>query len=95
MMTARFLLHLRDWEHQATSETVMTGGGGKPTVLRFKKTTENEDDLGWTIHDEFGYDPVLEARENTRKLTVREVSSSSSNAVAMDELSIRSEREVS
>ena len=78
-MTARFLLHLRDWEHQATSKSEFSHRGSGAEI-NFKKTTVCDDELddyrennngngnrnnsghGWSIHDEFGNDPVLEAR---------------------------------
>jgi len=72
-MTARFLLHLREWEHQATNMSELSCGW-RGTAMMFKKTTvrddndndENQNTLGhgpkWTVHDEFGNDPVLEAR---------------------------------
>ena len=73
-MTARFLLQLREWEHQATDTSKISRRGGE-FVINFKVPTAHEDedededendrvDCGqpWTIHDEFGNDPVLEAR---------------------------------
>jgi hypothetical protein len=71
-MTARFLLQLREWEHQATN----TSRRGSEFVINFKVPTVHDDDddededendrvdcgQPWTIHDEFGNDPVLEAR---------------------------------
>ena len=92
MMTARFLLHLRDWEHQASGAAFMSAEGGKRTLLRFNKTTENGNDLGWTINDEFGNDPVLEARENTRKLADQE--GSGSDVVVIDESTTHSEHNI-
>jgi len=72
-MTARFLLHLREWEHLATNMSELSCEW-RGTAMMFKKTTvrddnandQNQNALGhghrWTVHDEFGNDPVLEAR---------------------------------
>jgi len=83
MMTARFLLHLRDWESQSADKSDFSRSG-TGTEINFKKTTMGDDEFsnfrekeseggngngdgnnasgGWTIHSEFGNDPVLEAR---------------------------------
>lgn len=77
MMTARFLIHLREWEHKAAYMSEFSqGGSGLASVINFKKTTVHDEDDetengvdrvgGWTIHDEFGNDPVLEARMGYR-----------------------------
>ena len=73
-MTARFLLQLREWEHQATNASEVSRRGSR-FVINFKAPTVHDDedkdeeendhfDRGqpWTIHNEFGNDPVLEAR---------------------------------
>jgi len=64
-MTARFLLHLREWEDQSTNMSEISCEG-RGTVMNFKKNTVRDENFdhsrGWTIHDEFGNDPVLEAR---------------------------------
>jgi hypothetical protein len=72
-MTARFLLQLRKWEHQATNASEISRSGGE-FVINFKTPTVHDDDYDedendrfecgqpWTIYNEFGNDPVLEAR---------------------------------
>jgi len=73
-MTARFLLHLREWEHGAMNMSEFSRRGSD-FVINFKKTivhddNDDEEDESdrfehghrWTIHKEFGNDPVLEAR---------------------------------
>jgi len=74
-MTARFLLQLREWEHQATNTSEVSRRGSR-FVINFKVPTMHDDededveendhfDRGqpqWTIYNEFGNDPVLEAR---------------------------------
>ncbi|KAF8156564.1 hypothetical protein B0H34DRAFT_709679 [Crassisporium funariophilum] len=64
MMTARFLLHLREWEYKST-HSVHDGShhenyGGAP--IQFKRTERNS--THWSITDEFGEDPVLRAERN-------------------------------
>ena len=68
-MTARFLLQLREWEHQATNTSEVSHRGSE-FLINFKIPTVHDDDDDdesdhvdrWTIHNEFGNDPVLEAR---------------------------------
>jgi len=71
-MTARFLLQLREWEHQATNTSEISRRGSE-FVINFKVLTVHDDedeeendpfDRGQPriIHNEFGNDPVLEAR---------------------------------
>ncbi|KIM40793.1 hypothetical protein M413DRAFT_168192 [Hebeloma cylindrosporum] len=70
IMTARFLLQLREWEHQATNGTEASHREGG-FVINFKPGTEQDEDdenggldrgHRGMIHSEFGNDPVLEAK---------------------------------
>jgi len=67
-MTARFLLHLREWDHRMSNPEAdqwdIPGGGegGHRSAIQFKKselcTTR------WTINDVFGDDPLLKPVES-------------------------------
>ncbi|KIM35944.1 hypothetical protein M413DRAFT_449480 [Hebeloma cylindrosporum] len=65
LMTARFLLHLREWDHRIykseTDEWLTRGGGGgggDHVPIQFKKT-EPTNTTQWTINDVLGDDPLL------------------------------------
>jgi len=60
LMTARFLLHLREWDHRISNlqtDQWHTRGGGNHGSIQFKKhepgTTQ------WTVSNMLGDDPLL------------------------------------
>lgn len=60
LMTARFLLHLREWDHRiSNSQTDQwhTRGGGDQGPIQFKKREPST--TQWTINDVLGDDPLL------------------------------------
>jgi hypothetical protein len=61
-MTARFLLHLREWDHRMSDpETDQWNTHGRRddhnTAIRFKKSEPHS--TQWTINDVLGDDPLL------------------------------------
>ena len=60
-MTARFLLHLREWDHHMTNEETdqwdTRGGVGNLGTIRFKKFEPHT--AKWTINDALDDDPLL------------------------------------
>jgi len=64
-MTARFLLHLREWDHRIsntdTDQWNTREGGGDYGTIRFKKTERHT--TQWSINDILGDDPLLKPVE--------------------------------
>ena len=62
LMTARFLLHLREWDRQMsnpeTGQSDIPGGDG----IQFKKSEPRT--TRWTINDVLGDDPLLKPVES-------------------------------
>jgi hypothetical protein len=62
-MTARFLLHLREWDHRMSNLETETdqwnthGRGGDNEAIRFKKSEPRV--TQWTINDVLADDPLL------------------------------------
>ncbi|KDR68338.1 hypothetical protein GALMADRAFT_272569 [Galerina marginata CBS 339.88] len=66
LLTARFLLHLREWDHKAsesTSDDWSPEAGQKKSPIQFVDFIDpNREPVQRSIVDEFGEDPVLRAR---------------------------------
>jgi len=63
MMTARFLIHLRDWEHHGGHASTPSNDGGDGRPMEFKKSERNT--TRWTLDtNDFGVDPVLQAERD-------------------------------
>jgi len=75
-MTARFLLHLREWDHQMfnpeTDQWDIPGGGDG---IQFKKSEPRT--TRWTINDVLGDDPLLKPVESEVNLEDRSPGSAS------------------
>ena len=62
-MTARFLLHLREWDHRisnAVTDQWNTHGGGNhgaASAIQFKRSEPRA--TQWTVNDVLGDDPLL------------------------------------
>ena len=64
-MTARFLINLRQWDHQIsnaeTDQWNTQGRGGDHTAIQFKRSEPRA--TQWTINDVLGDDPLLKPVE--------------------------------
>lgn len=61
MMTARFLIHLREWEHKGSYPASHFSLSDRDSIAVQFKQSEKQSSI-WSINaNEFGVDPVLQA----------------------------------